>query len=95
MQRSNVCIMPPNGLFTLEQGSTAGCGTYYFNSGWTSDYPETTGYIIPSLLRYAAYNKAQWSEEAVNAALKAGEWLLTVQHDDCGWPGGCVEQNSR
>ena len=76
-----------------EQGSTAGCGTYYFNSGWTSDYPETTGYIIPSLLRYAAYDKAQWSEEAVNAALKAGEWLLTVQHDDGGWPGGYVEQD--
>lgn len=76
-----------------EQGSTNGCGTYYFNTGWTSDYPETTGYIIPSLLRYASYEKAQWSEEAVKSALEAGEWLLTVQREDGGWPGGYVEQN--
>lgn len=76
-----------------EQGATNGCGTYYFNTGWTSDYPETTGYIIPSLLRYATYEKAQWSIEAEKAALQAGEWLLAVQREDGGWPGGYVEQN--
>ena len=76
-----------------EQGATNGCGTYYFNTGWTSDYPETTGYIIPSLLRYASYEKAQWSNEAEKAALQAGEWLLDVQREDGGWPGGYVEQN--
>ncbi len=76
-----------------EQGTTNGCGTYYFNTGWTSDYPETTGYIIPSLLRYARYEKAQWSNEAEKAALQAGEWLLAIQRDDGGWPGGYVEQN--
>ena len=80
-------------IHAQQQGTTDGCGTYYFNSGWTSDYPETTGYIIPSLLRYASYEKAQWSKEAEKAALEAGEWLLTIQREDGGWPGGYVAQN--
>ncbi|HCP40721.1 MAG TPA: hypothetical protein DIT65_02915 [Cryomorphaceae bacterium] len=80
-------------IHSQEQGSTDGCGTYYFTCGWTSDYPETTGYIIPSLLRYAAYEKAQWSEQAIKSALEAGEWLLTLQREDGGWPGGYIEQN--
>jgi len=76
-----------------QQGSSDGCGTFYFHSGWTSDYPETTGYIIPTLLRYSSYQNSQWSQQAESTALKAGEWLLTIQKDDGGWPGGYVAQN--
>lgn len=78
---------------SIAQGPTSGSGTYYHNSGWTSDYPETTGYIIPTLLRYAAYPKAQWSAQARQAAFDAGQWLLEVQREDGGWPGGYLEQN--
>ena len=76
-----------------QQSSSAGCGTFYFNSGWTSDYPETTGYIIPTLLRYSTYKNSQWPRQAESTALKAGEWLLTIQREDGGWPGGYVSQN--
>jgi hypothetical protein len=76
-----------------QQGSSDGCGTFYFHSGWTSDYPETTGYIIPTLLRYSSDQNSQWSQQAESTALKAGEWLLTIQKDDGGWPGGYVAQN--
>tara|TARA_B100000497_G_scaffold114750_2_gene137599 strand:+ start:8358 stop:9545 length:1188 start_codon:yes stop_codon:yes gene_type:complete len=75
------------------QGSSNGCGTFYFNSGWTSDYPETTGYIIPTLLRYSSYEHSQWSQQAESTALKAGEWLLNIQREDGGWPGGYLAQN--
>jgi len=40
-------------IHSITQGPDRGSGTYYHHSGWTSSYPETTGYIIPSLLRYA------------------------------------------
>ena len=34
------------------------CGRYRLSSGWTSSYPETTGYIIATMLRYG-----RWSED--------------------------------
>lgn len=78
---------------SIEQGADAGSGTYYHHTGWTSSYPETTGYIIPSLLRYSKRKSAPWSEQAERSALAAGQWLLSIQHDDGGWPGGYVHQN--
>jgi len=78
---------------SIEHGNDAGSGTYYHHTGWTSAYPETTGYIIPSLLRYSKRKSAPWSEEAEKSALAAGQWLLSIQHSDGGWPGGYVHQS--
>lgn len=80
-------------VHSIEQGNDAGSGTYYHNTGWTSAYPETTGYIIPSLLRYSQRTDAPWSKEAAQRALEAGQWLRSIQHADGGWPGGYVHQN--
>lgn len=77
---------------SCHQGSDDGSGTYYFNHGWTSSYPETTGYIIPTLLDYAESQDAAWALEAHEAAKRAGHWLLSIQHEDGGWPGGYVHQ---
>jgi len=79
---------------SIHIGEDKGSGTYYFNDGWTSSYPETTGYIIPSLLRYAALPSPEvpWAQETRAAALEAGEWLLSIQHEDGGWPGGYLHQ---
>jgi len=79
---------------SITVGEDRGSGTYYFNKGWTSSYPETTGYIIPSLLTYSALSEDQmsWSDDTKNAALSAGEWLLSIQHEDGGWPGGYLHQ---
>ena len=78
---------------SCRQGTDAGSGTYYLNSGWTSSYPETTGYIIPTLLNYADSKEAAWKEEARVAATEAGRWLLDIQHEDGGWQGGYIHQN--
>jgi len=82
-------------IHSINRGTDRGSGTYYFNQGWTSAYPETTGYIVPTLLRYGTYSAEQmpWAEQAKSAALMAGEWLLSIQHEDGGWPGGYVHQN--
>jgi hypothetical protein len=57
---------------------------YSFEDGWIHSYPETTGYIIPSLLSYAAYE-----EDATlpNHALAMAEWELSVQLPAGAFPG--------
>jgi hypothetical protein len=58
---------------------------YSWWRGWDSPYPETTGYIIDTILRYATSDVSQnWYE----IARKAGEWLLSIQFSDGGYPGG-------
>lgn len=79
-------------IHSTTQGLDRGSGTYYHHSGWTSSYPETTGYIIPSLLKYAQNQEGPWSEKAQTAAIEAGKWLLEIQRKDGGWPGGYVDQ---
>lgn len=67
-----------------------GFGTFYFKSGWTSSYPETTGYIVPTLLEYAEF-KNQSEFEAI--AKKALDWLISIQKASGGWQSGYVHQN--
>lgn len=59
---------------------------YSLYSGWEEAYPETTGYIIPTLLRYSQYSDYRWGEilQAVN---DSGEWLLSIQRSDGSFPG--------
>lgn len=118
-------------------------GRYLLSEGWTSSYPETTGYIIPTFLRLAkelkdddyldraaravrflrrvqlndggfpgmevadgqkipspfntaqiihgllAWHEASGDENALNAAKKASEWLISVQDDDGAWRRYC------
>ena len=57
-----------------------GCGGvsagYFFKRGWMPPYPETTGYIIPTFLDYAAYSgDAQFSTRA----LEMGDWEIAIQ----------------
>lgn len=113
-------------------------GRYRFDRGWTSSYPETTGYIVPTFIalserldaRYldrarrcvefllgtqlpngafpaseiacnttepSPFNTAQivhgllhWhqhqgDERSLIAAVRAGDWLVSVQDDDGAW----------
>lgn len=53
--------------------------------GWSRAYPETTGYLIPTLLRLAA---ALPDPACEDAALRMGEWLLTIRNPDGSWNGG-------
>lgn len=56
-------------------------------SGWAPPYPETTGYIIPTLFDYAAaLNDQDWSKLAKNCS----QWLCSIQSSN-----GAFSQDSR
>ncbi|WP_128905847.1 formyltransferase family protein [Halorubrum amylolyticum] len=74
------------------QDATGGGGsaaTYNLLLGWEAPYPETTGYVIPTLYAYADdYPESDASDRATAMA----EWLLTVQRDDGSFPEGTGER---
>jgi len=55
--------------------------------GWLAPYPETTGYLIPTMLRYA---ETASDQESAERALRMAEWELTIQRKDGGFQGGTV-----
>ncbi|HEY6564101.1 MAG TPA: hypothetical protein VIY86_06365, partial [Pirellulaceae bacterium] len=63
-----------------------GVSAYYsLYGGFGPSYLETTGYIIPTWLRVAAWNGRS---EYCNRARRAADWLLTLQHPTGGFPSG-------
>ena len=66
------------------------CGRYKLASGWTSSYPETTGYIIPTFLElHRVLSEDRFRERARRAV----EFLLRLQLLDGAFPGGEVNDN--
>jgi hypothetical protein len=56
-------------------------------TGWNASYPETTGYIIPTLLAYAKIN----NDEAVRSRAKRMlDWLVSIQFPDGGFQGSVI-----
>ncbi|MBI3895532.1 MAG: hypothetical protein HY313_06345 [Acidobacteria bacterium] len=53
--------------------------------GWRAPYPETTGYIIPTFLRYADLTG---DSDCINRARCMTEWLVGIQLPDGGFQGG-------
>jgi len=66
-------------------------GRYSLFAGWTSSYPETTGYIIPTLLALARYLRDDRFEARAGRAVR---FLLGVQLPDGAFPGGEVGDNT-
>jgi len=67
-----------------------GMGSFHLINKWSSSYPETTGYIIPTLINYGKkYN----NPEAIDAAVRAADFLLKIQKESGGWQGGRVSEN--
>ncbi len=67
-------------LSWIEQAQREGGGgiaAWHDAAGWHAPYVETTGYLIPTLVKYGR----------VEMALKAGEWLLRQQMDSGAFPG--------
>lgn len=53
--------------------------------GWSNPYPETTGYLIPTLLKLQQhFGDDSYRETAV----QLGQWLLDIQNADGSWHGG-------
>jgi len=59
-------------------------GWYSFLKGWSPCYPETTGYTIPTLLKYFKKTK---DEEYRMRAIRIADWLLSVQLENGAFPG--------
>jgi len=65
---------------------------YSHTTGWAASYPETSGYIVPTMLTQA--------ERLDDAALRDGarrmlDWLVAIQFDDGGFQGGTIGQVPR
>ena len=61
---------------------------HYRRRGWMPSYPETTGYIIPTLFDYAA---RAHSDELFGRALRMADWECRVQMPSGAVQGGTVE----
>ena len=66
-------------------------GAYSFEDGWVASYPETTGYIIPTLLGVAEY---LGDPRYRDRALAMAEWELGIQYPDGGFPGHFVDRRN-
>src|SRR6185369_10601135 len=65
-------------------------GRYHLHRGWTSSYPETTGYIVPTLLKLAE----TWRDTAmVDRAARCVRFLLSTQLENGAFPGGEIAEN--
>ncbi|MBL4706193.1 MAG: terpene cyclase/mutase family protein [Flavobacteriales bacterium] len=65
-----------------------GFGSYHLIEGWTTSYPETSGYIIPSLLDYAKlYNRP----DIVERCGKCADWLVKIQKPSGGWQSMTID----
>lgn len=76
--------------YAQDQGADAGIGSHHLAKGWGGSYPETTGYLVPTLLQAADRLERPDLEQR---ALRAAEWLLRVQRPDGGWQGGRIGED--
>lgn len=54
--------------------------------GWSAPYPETTGYLIPTLLQLSRVQPR--SARFKTHALRMADWVCELQSEDGGLPGG-------
>jgi hypothetical protein len=65
-------------------------GRFHLRNGWTSSYPETTGYIIPTLLKLA---ELQSDGRFVNRAERCVHFLLATQLDSGAFSAAEIAEN--
>ena len=62
---------------------------YFKRKGWISSYPETTGYIIPTMFDCAREMKSQ---ELYDRACQMADWECDVQLENGAVKGGTIDQ---
>ena len=72
---------------TGDEGISYGYFPHMARGGWLPSYPETTGYIITSLIEYGERFK---NDDVVKRAIKAAEWEISVQMESGAVQGGIV-----
>jgi hypothetical protein len=65
-------------------------GRYLLSRGWTSSYPETTGYVVPTLLALAT---TLGDDAYRERAARAVDFLLSVQLPEGGFPALEIAEN--
>jgi Glycosyl Hydrolase Family 88. len=56
---------------------------YCFTWGWSNPYPETSGYIIYSLINYLnVFPESEMNDEIIQRSIWIGDWLLSIQNDN-------------
>jgi len=65
---------------------------YSLVGGWAPSYPETTGYIVPTMLRYA---QLRGRDEPRERARRMLEWLVAIQMEEGGFQAGVVGAEPR
>lgn len=58
-------------------------------TGWSASYPETTGYIIPTMLDHAERHGDRAAKERARRMLA---WLASIQFPTGAFPGGVIGQ---
>lgn len=66
-------------------------GRYRLASGWTSSYPETTGYIIPT---FVMLDRELPGMGFLNRASRAARFLRGIQLSGGAFPGGELHENA-
>lgn len=61
--------------------------SYVIGKGWAPSYPETTGYIIPTLLNWAVIAD---NDEARRRALEMADWEISIQLDSGAVMGSVI-----
>jgi len=61
---------------------------YSLITGWATSYPETTGYIAPTLIDYA---RTRGDSDVGERAKKMLDWLVTIQLPEGGFQGGRID----
>ncbi len=75
------------------QGSAVYYSRWYRpRRGWMYPYPETTGYIIPTLIEYG---KFAGRPDCIEVALRQANWIMSLQYDDGGLPGSHIIDGRR
>lgn len=59
-------------------------------TGWGASYPETTGYIVPTMLAYANW---KGDETVRQRAKRMLDWLVSIQFPEGGFQGGLIGDN--
>ena len=67
-----------------DAAGTGGVASYEFY-GWSSGYPEVTGYLIPTLWDLA---HARARNDLGDRAIRMAEWELRIQKPEGGWESG-------
>ena len=64
---------------------------YSLVSGWSASYPETTGYIVPTLI---AEGRARGNEVLLARARKMLDWLVSIQMPCGAFQGSTVDTSN-